>query len=100
MAVLLDLADAFAFLGLAGTVLAVIFALVAAFAFAFMGNPSGGGIATGGWLVWVMLSLCAGFGGNWWLPALAMTALPLMLVLFGALALVRSSRSRSRAAES
>lgn len=95
MALLLDLADALAFLGLAGTVLAVGFAIVAAIALAILRNPAGGGIATGGWLVCVMLSLGAGFGGNWLLPTLALTALPLMLTLAGSVTVVRAGRANT-----
>ncbi len=91
MTIGLGLADTIAFLGLAGMVIALVSAVVAAVAFAIIGAPSEGGAAMVGWLVGLMLSLCGGFGGDWYLPALAVAALPLFLALAGAIGLLRAA---------
>ncbi|MDQ0729176.1 hypothetical protein [Microbacterium sp. W4I20] len=89
MALWLNLLDAFAFLGMAGTVLAVGAALTAAIAFTFLGSPAGGGMATAGWLICLALSVFSGLViGNWVMPADAVGALPLSLLLGRALGLV------------
>lgn len=97
MALWLDLSEAFTFLGMSGTVLAIALGVVAAVAFALLGNPSGGGVATAGWLLCVMLSVASSFGftGDWLLPTLAVSALPVALVLAAAVNLVLSVRSCS-----
>lgn len=91
MALWLDLLEAFAFLGLAGAVLAVGAALTAAFAFILLGSPTGGGMAAACWLICLTLSVCSGLVvGNWVLPAVAAAALPLSLLFARALRLVRA----------
>lgn len=97
MALWLDLSEAFTFLGMSGTVLAVSFGVVAAVAFALLGNPSAGGMATVGWLLCAMLSVASSFGftGDWVSPTLAVSALPLSVVLAAAFNLALSARSCS-----
>lgn len=91
MAFWLTIADALSFLGLAGTVLALACAIAAAIAFAIIGSPAHGGAATAGWLFSALLSLCSGFAGNWYLSAVALAALPVSLILAGALSLLRAA---------
>jgi hypothetical protein len=86
MALWLDLTEAFLFFGIAVTILAVAFGVAAAVAFAALGNPPRGGVATAGWFICVALSLASsvGFTGDWFLPTLAVSALPVALVLAAA----------------
>lgn len=97
MALWLDFADAMAFLGLAGTALAIASAIVAATALAIIGAPDAGVVAVAGWVAGVLLSLGGFFVSNWHLPTVALASLPLALVLAGAIGLIRAS-IRPRAA--
>lgn len=97
MALWLDLTHVFTFLGIAGTILALAFGVVAGVAFAITGNPSRGAVATGGWLVSVMFSFTAtfAFAGSWALPTVAIFALPLTLTLSAAFNVAVSVRSHA-----
>ncbi|MFJ2503710.1 hypothetical protein [Microbacterium sp. NPDC087592] len=97
MALWLDLTHVFTFLGIAGTVLALTFGVIAGVAFAITGNPSRGAVATGGWLVSVMFSFTAtfAFAGSWVLPAVAIVALPLTLTLSAAFHVAVCARSHA-----
>lgn len=90
MALWLTLADALTFLGLAGAVLAVASAAVAAIAFVIVGAPDIGAVAVAGWLCCLVLSLCSGFAGHWHLPGLAVVALPCALILASIVGLLRT----------
>jgi len=97
MALWLDLTDVFTVLGIVGTVLALAFGIVAGVAFAIIGNPSRGAVATGGWLVSVMFSFTAtlAFAGSWVLPTVAIVALPLTLTLTAAFHVAVCARSHT-----
>lgn len=98
MALWLTLADVSGFIGLAGTVIAVASALVAAIAFS-VGTPERGWIAVIGWLAALLLSLCNAFTGNWTLLLLALISLPVALVLTVVIAVLRNlPRARSTGA--
>lgn len=97
MALWLDLASIYAPLGATGAVVAVVTATVAALAFG-IGAPTGGGLATAGWLMGVLLSLCSAFAGDWIFPVVALVALPAALVLVVPVAWLITTRPRLRAA--
>lgn len=90
MALWLNLADALTFLGLAGAVLGVASAVVAAIAFAIIGAPDTGVAAVTGWVCCLALSLCSGIAGHWHLPGLAVVALPGALILASVVGLLRA----------
>ena len=89
MALWLTLTDVSGFIGLAGTVIALASALVAAIAFS-VGTPESGWIAVIGWLAGLLLSLCNSFTGNWTLLLFALISLPVALALTVAIAVLRN----------
>lgn len=92
--VLRDLAGFFLPIGYIGASIAVLCALIAAVALARGAAGLAGG-AVGCWIAGAMLSLTAGFSGQWWLVAVAGTALVAALAL-GAVARVLVKRLPSR----
>lgn len=96
MTLWLVIVDALTFIGLAGAVLAVASAVVAATAFAIMGAPDAGAAAVAGWLCCVILSLCGGFEGHWHLPGIAVAAGPTALLLTCLIGLLRAVFSTGR----
>lgn len=76
-----------------GVIAAFASAGFAAIAFA-LSSASCGGLATAGWLVGVMLSLCGCFFGNWLMPAVAISALPLVLLVTGVARMLRITTTR------
>lgn len=84
MTLLLALADALGFVGVAGAVLAVASALTAAVAFTVTETPTVGKIATVIWLGGALLSLCSWCSGAWVLPAVAVAAPLAFWILTGA----------------
>lgn len=91
MALWVDLAGFFTVVGWTGAGAAVIAAAVAAVAFALVGSPSSGGLATAAWLAGVMLSLGAGFIGHWTVPVISAAALPALFIGTTACALLRAA---------
>lgn len=77
-----DLSEIYGLLAHVGVIAAFASAGFAAIAFV-LSSASSGGLATAGWLVGVMLSLCGCFFGNWLLPGVAISAFPLALVAAG-----------------
>ena len=88
--VLRDLAGFFLPMGFVGAAIAVLCAIIAAVALARGAAGLAGG-AIGGWIVGAMLSLTAGFSGQWLLLAASGASLVAALVL-GSLARMVISR--------
>ncbi|PVE94222.1 hypothetical protein [Microbacterium sp. TPD7012] len=88
-----DLSEMFGLLAHVGVIAAFASAGFAAIAFA-LSSASSGGLATAGWLVAVMLSLCGCFFGNWILPAVAISALPLVLLVTGVTRMLHITMTR------
>lgn len=93
MALSLALAGVYGLLAYAGLIVAVVTAIIAAGAF-IRGSFSGGGVASAGWFMGVVLSLCCGFAGDWLVAAVAISALPATLALAGVVFVVRAALFR------